>query len=181
LLVIGKPADHCRRCVDPFVEGYDGRVKKWLLAATLALGSGGCGGGGAGEFFVAATIDGVDWRVAGQGSELTTATGETSLTILGYTPLAGSKQADTTKPALEIVFAAVVPAAMTYDIANTTSLTVMYAPDRSTIYGGDTGTVTITRITSTLVDGTFAFTATAPGASQPVVVTDGAFHVPIGP
>jgi hypothetical protein len=171
---------NCRRCVDPIIEGYDGRVKKWLLAATLAVGCGG-GGGGAGEFFVAATIDGVEWRSVGQGSELTTATGERSLTILGYTPLAGSKQADTTKPALEIVFDAVVPTAGTYDIANTSSLTVMYVPDRSTIYGGETGSVTIARITSTLVDGTFAFTATGPSASQPLVVSDGTFHVPIGP
>lgn len=155
-------------------------MKKWLLAAML-VGCGG-GGGGAGEFFVAATIDGVDWRSVGQGSELTTATGETSLTILGYTPLAGSKQADTTKPALEIVFDGFVPIATTYEIANTSFLTVMYAPDRSTIYGGgETGEVTIARITSTVVDGTFAFTATAPSASQPLVVSDGAFHVPIGP
>jgi hypothetical protein len=170
-----------RRYVDPNGEAYDDRVKQWLVLAMLAAGCGSGGGSGAGELFVAATIDGVAWRVVGQGSELATATGEISLTILGYTPVAGSKQADTTKPELEIVFNGVVPAAGTYDVATSSSLTVLYMPDRSVIYGGDMGNVTITGITSTLVDGTFAFAAAAPGVSEPVAVTDGSFHVPIGP
>jgi hypothetical protein len=148
----------------------------------FALGCGSGGGDDSGASFVAATIDGVAWRALGQGSRLTTATGEPSLTILGYTPLGfGSKQADDTKPMLELVFTGVVPEAGTYDVATTSSLTAMYMPDSTVLYGGDTGSVTIARITSAMADGTFAFVATAPGVSMALTVTDGSFRVPIGP
>ena len=147
----------------------------------VAVGCGG-GGGGASQYFVAATIDGVAWRALGQGSRFTTTTGEPSLTILGYTPLPGSsKQADTTKPMLEFVFSGVIPTAGTYDVATTSALTAMYMPERTTLYGGDTGSVTIATITSTMTDGTFTFVATAPGKPAPVAVTDGSFRIPIGP
>jgi hypothetical protein len=153
-------------------------VKKLAMVVVLAVGCG-SGGGAGGDAFVAATIDGVAWRVVGEGAELTTATGEPSLTILGYTPLAGSKQADDSKPMLDIVFTGVVPAAGAYDVATTSYLTVMYMPDRQLIYGADTGTVTITTITPSMVEGTFAFTGSALGVSQALTVIDGSFHVPI--
>ena len=145
----------------------------------LAAGCGNGGGDGAGESFVAAKIDGVAWGVVGQGSELTTAAGEPSLTILGYTPLPAAKQADTTKPQLEILFSGIVPTAGGYDVATTGYLTLMYMPDRTTLYGDDTGTVTITGITPTMVEGTFTAVATAPGVTQALTITDGSFHVPI--
>jgi hypothetical protein len=155
-------------------------MRRLLIAALLAAGGCGSGGSGAsGDLFVAATIDGVAWRVAGVGSVLTTTTGEPSLTILGYTPLSGSKQADDTKPMLDIIFSGVVPTAGTYDVATTSALTVMYMPDRSTIYGADTGSVTISSITSSMVDGTFAFTGSALGVTEALAVTGGSFHVTI--
>jgi hypothetical protein len=157
-------------------------VTKLIVLAMFIAGCGSGASGGSGEYFVAATINGAAWRVLGQGSRLTTATGEPSLTILGYTPLdAGSKQADDTKPMLELVFTGVIPETGTYDVATTSSLTAMYMPDRTTLYGADTGSVTIASITSTMADGTFAFVATAPGASATLTVADGSFHVPIGP
>jgi hypothetical protein len=151
-----------------------------LIGALLAVGCGSGGNGASGDSFVAATVDGVAWRVVGVGSVLTTTTGEPSLTILGFTPLPGStKQADTTKPMLDIVFSGVVPAAGSYDVATTDSLTVMYMPDRSIIYGADTGNVTITTITSSMVEGTFAFSGSALGVAQALAVSEGSFHVTV--
>ena len=96
----------------------------------------GDGTGAAGDYYMAATIDGQQWRTTAQGSELTTAGGITSLTILGYTPLApGSKQADGTKP----------------QSTSSRRRHVYFVAPRS---------------------------ATHP---QPVNVTDGSFHAPIGP
>jgi hypothetical protein len=129
---------------------------------------------------VAATVDGVAWRVTGTGAVLTTAAGVPSLTVTGYTPIAGSTQADRDRPQLEIVFTGVVPAAGAYDIATTASLTVMYMPDRASIYGADSGEVRIAAIDSDSVDGSFAFVATlAPAGPDVVTVTDGSFSVPL--
>jgi hypothetical protein len=118
----------------------------------------------------------------GQGSKLTTADGMTSLTILGYTPLPGStKQADRSKPMLEILFSGVVPVAGPYDVATTTSMTVMYMPDQTRIFGGETGTVVISHIAAEAVDGTFDLTAIlAPSGPDTITVTGGSFSVPIG-
>ncbi len=151
-----------------------------MIGVLLVVGCGSGGNGASGDSFVAATVDGVGWRVVGVGSVLTTAAGKPSLTILGYTPLPGStKQADTTKPMLDIVFSGVVPVAGSYDVAMTDSLTVMYMPDRSIIYGADTGNVTITTITSSMVEGTFAFSGSALGVAQALAVSEGSFHVTV--
>jgi len=153
------------------------------MAATACLMLAACGGGGgAGADFVAATIDGQSWRASGHGSLLSTANGQTTLTILGYTPLPGStKQADMSKPALEVVFSGGRPAAGGYDVATTTELSVTYWPDRSHAYGASTGMVVISSISTGRVDGTFAFTAIlAPNGPDTVTVSDGAFSVPIG-
>ena len=49
-------------------------------------------------------------------------------------------------------------------------------------YGAMTGSVQISRITADRVEGTFAFVAPKTQSDpQPVNVTDGSFHVPIGP
>src|SRR6185436_19909628 len=100
-------------------------VRFWVAAAVIA----GCGGGAAGgDYYMAATIDGEQWRTTAQGSELTTASGITSLTILGYTPLGpGSKQADGTKPQIDIVFNGTVPQAGSYDIPAFTALSIIYS------------------------------------------------------
>src|SRR6185369_12803605 len=113
----------------------------------------------------------------GQGSELTTATGALSLTILGFTPLApGSRQADASKRQLDIVFSDVVPPEGSYDIPSFTQLHVIYSPGSPAIYGAMTGVVAISRITSDLADGTFSFVAPkVPDDPQPVTVTDGSF------
>jgi hypothetical protein len=94
---------------------YAARIS--IAAAALIAGCGGGGDGGAGGDYMAATIDGQQWRATGAASELTTATGVTSLTILGFTPLQpGSKQADETRPEIDIVFDGMVPHAGRYDI-----------------------------------------------------------------
>ena len=68
------------------------------------------------------------------------------------------------------------------DIPATPSLSVMYMPDRLTLYGAYMGAVQISRISSDEAEGTFAFlgrrTADDP---QPLTVTDGSFNVPVGP
>jgi hypothetical protein len=132
--------------------------------------------------FVAATVDGQIWRASGQGSFFTSTNGSTTMTILGYTPLPGSTlQADRSKPMLEIVFSEVLPTAGTYDVATTTFMTVMYMPDQNRIFGGQTGVVVIPHITTSTVDGTFAFTGLlAPNGPETVSVTDGSFSVPLG-
>ena len=154
-------------------------VRFWVAAALIA----GCGGGAGGDYYMAATIDGQQWRTTAQGAELTTAGGITSLTILGYTPLApGSKQADGTKPQIDIVFNGTVPQAGSYDVPAFTALSIIYSPSMPMYYGAMTGTVRISLITADLVDGTFAFVAPrSAGDPQPVNVTDGLFHAPIGP
>jgi hypothetical protein len=149
------------------------------IAAALIAG---CGGDGGGDDYMAATIDGQQWRATGQGSALTTASGVTSLTILGYTPLGGgSRQADGTKPQIDIVFETVPPVG-SYDIPAFTALSIVYSPSTPMFYGAMTGTVRISRINADLAEGTFAFVAPRSQADpQPVNVTDGSFHVPIGP
>lgn len=142
-----------------------------------------CGGTGAGEGrFVAATVDGQSWRALGQGSLLTAASGSTTMTILGYTPLPGSTlQADRSRPMLEIIFSDVVPTAGTYDVATTTFMTVMYMPDQSRLFGGESGAVVIAHITTSAVDGSFALTGLlAPSGPDTVSITDGSFSVPTG-
>lgn len=149
------------------------------VAAALIAG---CGGGAGGDASMAATIDGQPWRATGQGSELTTAGGVTSLTILGYTPLAaGSGQADGSKPEIDIVFDGTVPSAGSYDIPGFAALSIIYSPSTPMFYGAMTGTVRIARISADAVDGTFAFVAPRVADDpQPVNVTDGSFNVPIG-
>jgi hypothetical protein len=164
-----------RACIIRLVRAF---VAGCVLIAACS-GGGAAGGGGAGS--VAATVNGQRWQVLGQGSVLTTADGTTSLTILGFTPLPGStKQADRSKPALEIVFSGVVPGAGSYDLATTAFLSVMYWPDQTHVYGAETGSLVISRITADHVDGTFDFTAIlAPSGPDTVTVTDGSFSVPI--
>jgi hypothetical protein len=148
------------------------------LPLLLALLVAGCGAG-ADDYYMTARIDGQLWRARGQGSEFAAVT---SFTVLGYTPLDGSRQADPAKPQLEIVFSGVIPQAGSYDIATTASLTVMYMPDPQTIYGASSGVVQMSRITANVADGTFAFMALlAPNGPQLLNVTEGSFHVPIGP
>jgi hypothetical protein len=132
---------------------------------------------------MAATVDGVAWSATGVGSVLTIDGGAPTLTVLGYTPIAGSsKQADRDKPQLEILFTDGEPAPGTYDIAATPSLTVMYMPARTSVYGADSGEVRIAHIDSNSVEGSFAFVATlAPAGPDTVTVTDGEFSVRLGP
>jgi hypothetical protein len=151
-----------------------------VAVCTAACGGGGVGGGGDG--FMAATVDGVTWRAIGAGSVLTIDGGAPTLTVLGYTPIGGSnKQADRDKPQLEIVFTGGEPGPGTYDIAATPSLTVMYMPERTSIYGADSGEVRIAHIDSNRIDGSFAFVATlAPSGPDTVTVTGGEFSVRLG-
>lgn len=154
-----------------------------IVVVTCALlAACGVSGGGAGSGSVAATVDGQGWAVTGQGSELTTAQGTTTLTILGFTPLPGStKQADRSKPALEIVFQG-VPAAGSYDVAATPALSIMYWPDQNRVFGATAGTLAIAHIDADATDGSFSFIATlAPSGPDTVTITDGSFSVPIGP
>ena len=153
-----------------------------VVAIALLAACGG-GGGGTGAGSVAATVDGQRWSVTGQGSALTTAQGITAFTILGFTPLPGStKQADRSKPALDIVFNDGVPAAGNYDVTNTPGLSIMYWPDQTRVFGATEGTLTIAHISATAADGSFSFVATlAPSGPDTVTVTDGSFAVPIGP
>jgi hypothetical protein len=130
---------------------------------------------------MAATVDGVAWRATGAGAVLTTPAGVPSLTVIGYSPVAGSTQADRDKPQLEIVFTGSEPPAGTYDIVTTASLTVMYMPDRASVYGAYSGRVTIAHIDSDSADGSFEFIAElAPAGPDVVLVTEGTFSVPIG-
>ena len=147
------------------------------MIAACGGGSGAGGGGG----FVKATVDGQAWRVDGHGAAFTTVDGTTTLTIDGFTPLPGStKQADMSRPALNILFSGAVPTAGSYDIATTANLFVMYLLDQSHGYGAETGTVVISHISADHADGSFDFTAIlAPSGPDTVTVTAGSFSVPI--
>jgi len=168
----------------PEVNGYQvyhRRVRVVVALGCLVIAACGGGGGEPGAGFVAATVDGQSWRASGQGSFLTTANGQSALTILGFTPLPGStKQADMTKPTLEFVFSGELPAAGSYDVATTSSLSVTFWPDQTHAYGASSGAVVIASISAGHADGTFAFTAVlAPSGPDMVAVSDGSFSVPI--
>lgn len=56
----------------------------------------------------------------------------------------------------------------------------MYMPERTSIYGADSGEVRIAHIDSDSIDGSFAFVAKlAPAGPDTVTVTDGLFSVPL--
>lgn len=161
----------------------------FVLAAVLALsacggdsspsGPGGGGGGGTGTTNLSATIDGVAWSAASQTIVVGTSTEPGQLSFLG---------SSITNPvgALSINLGR-IPGPGTYPLgvnvftASGGSATVSFgATSANTPLDGASGSITFTSISSTRAAGTFAFVAKPlVGSGDPIVVTNGAFDVPL--
>ena len=157
-----------------------------LIVGFLLLGA--CGSEAApGEGkFVAAMIDGVSWRATGEATtHFDSRTSTVLFGIRGYTPLPPSDVMSNAPapgtPRLNIGFTGGDHQPGSYDIATTADMTVTYGPDENRSFAAQTGTVVISRIDQSGVDGTFSFTGRlTPDGPDTVAVTRGSFSAPIG-